>query len=106
MVKRHALSGSLLVLALTVGGAAWSQGSQPGRSPDPFSIMSAGKTVGHKSRDAFIATGDFFKKIGVKTGEGTARLFIGQGKFWKRVGHSFADFQEQPTGLPGKLDKP
>ncbi len=105
MVKRYVLSGLFLTLALSIGGTVWSQGPQPGRSPEPFSIMSAGKTVGYKSRDAFLATGDFFRKIAVKGGKGTAQLFIKQGKFWKRVGRSFADFQEQPAGPPGKLDQ-
>lgn len=105
MVKRYAYSGLLLSVALGIGGTAWSQGAQPVGSPDPLSIMSAGKTVGLKSRDAFLATGDFFKRIAVKTGKGTSRIFVQQGKFWKKVGHSFADFQEQPGGPQGKLDQ-
>jgi len=105
MVKRFSLSCLILLLAAALDRAAWSQGPQPVRSPDAPTIAPAGRMIGDKSRDTFLAAGGFLKEFGVMVGKGSARLFIEQGKFWKRFGQSFADFQEQPAGRPRKIDQ-
>jgi hypothetical protein len=105
MAKRFSLACLTLLLAAALDGAAWAQGPQPVPPPDAPLSASAGRMVGDKSRDAFLAAGGFFKKMGVTAGKGSARLFIKQGKFWKRFGQSFADFQEQPAGRPRKIDQ-
>ncbi|MCX6340010.1 MAG: hypothetical protein NTX71_08845 [Candidatus Aureabacteria bacterium] len=105
MVKRLSLACLILLLAAALDRAAWPQGPQPLRPPDAPPIASAGRMVGDKSRDTFLAAGGFFTKFGATVAQESTRLFIKQGKFWKRFGQSFADFQEQPVGQPRKIDQ-
>ncbi len=105
MEKRLSRVWLLLLLVPALDRPAWPQESQPPRPPDAPSIISAGRTIGGKSRDAYLATGGFLKKCGVAIGRGSARLFVKQGEFWKRFGKSFADFQEQPAVQPRAIDQ-
>jgi hypothetical protein len=57
-------------------------------------VGNAASTVGRESRKAFVATGNFFTKLGARAGMESKNLFVRQGRFWKKFGQSFADFQE------------
>lgn len=62
----------------------------------PESFRDAGMKAGRTSRDAFLATGDFFKEFGVTVGRGGKKVISGQVEFWKKCGHSLIGFEEQP----------
>ena len=85
MVKRFSLSCLILLLAAALDRAAWSQGPQPVRSPGAPTIASAGRMVGDKSRDTFLAAGDFFKKIRRVGREGKLAALLRAGEVLEEV---------------------